>query len=397
MTFPTVTARNNSNVNTAGTSHVVDLPTGIVSGNLLIVWFGTNTSITSVTATGWSDLGIDNVSAGNRSSVFLYKVASGSEGSTVTFTTDASVRSAHISLCISGGSGTPQKAVAATGNSDQPNPPNITPSGGVADYLFIAAMLQSISNSVFNYPTNYSNGTSQTATGCLIATAERQLNASSEDPAQFFISNNATWVAQTLVIASASTATTLTADTGVFTETGVAVTFKATHAAAAGSFIETAVAAILKTKLAPATGVFVLTGRDATLFPTTILSAAGGSFTLSGVAATLKTKMTEATGVFTLTGRSAGIRMPVNTGSFTLSGQPVFFHISEAASAGVFTTTGSPAVLTTSLRYDGPGLFFIHWGDVQGVVTRGIIKDGYRRMRVRTGQHTFFTREAKKW
>lgn len=64
---------------------------------------------------------------------------------------------------------------------------------------------------------------------------------------------------------------TLTAGTGIYTETGEPVTFDASLAAAFGSFAETGQAITADTALNAAPGIFVLTGIDVTPVPTPVI------------------------------------------------------------------------------------------------------------------------------
>jgi hypothetical protein len=87
-----------------------------------------------------------------------------------------------------------------------PDPPVCTPPGGAKDYLWIACGVElNGSNVPTGAPTNYSNFLSRiTSTGTNtvgIGSAERSLNASSENPGTVPISGGGTnWGAATLAI-----------------------------------------------------------------------------------------------------------------------------------------------------------------------------------------------------
>ena len=83
-TFPTVAATNTSS-SAPATSHTVSLPTGIVSGDLLIVTFASNANaITHSWPAGWTEL-YDQTS-GTMSGSAAYRRADGTEGGTITVT-----------------------------------------------------------------------------------------------------------------------------------------------------------------------------------------------------------------------------------------------------------------------------------------------------------------------
>jgi hypothetical protein len=205
---PQVAATNTSVNNTANTNHTVNLPSGIQSGNLLIVIFGfdggTNQTIT------WP-IGWTSFFRSDRSTVVgvaaAYRQADGSEGSTITVQTSANTRSSHNSYRITGAADPatrPPESAASNGNSTTPNPPSLTPTGGAKNYLWIALETNNDGTiTITAYPANYSGGIQ--ANGDLNASttgsAARQLNAASEDPGTFTITGTGiAWAAGTLVV-----------------------------------------------------------------------------------------------------------------------------------------------------------------------------------------------------
>ena len=190
--FPQVGATNTSLVTTAGQTHNINLPAGIQSGDLLIVFYadasGASTA-TLPTGQGWTPL--YNSLNSNRRAVALYKVATGSEGSSVTITTDANERSAHNSYRISAGtySGTPVSIdPPASGQTATPDPPNLTPIFGSSQTLWIASSHSSgdDNNPTPSAPSNYSSllnaVTGDGNTHARMLTARRTLAAASEIP-----------------------------------------------------------------------------------------------------------------------------------------------------------------------------------------------------------------------
>jgi hypothetical protein len=83
------------------TTHTVNLPSGIASGDLLLLWFSKDgTSGTITTPSGWS-IAISTITATDQSILFS-KTASGSEDTTVSVTTSISESSTCIAYRISG-------------------------------------------------------------------------------------------------------------------------------------------------------------------------------------------------------------------------------------------------------------------------------------------------------
>jgi len=199
---------------TAGTSHVINLPAGAIGNLFVIIIDKGSTSATFNALAGWTEL-LDEALANGLA--ILYRVADGTEGATITLTSSAATRTASIAYEISGAEDpvvqAPQIGTTATGTSLTPDPPAVTPTGGAKDYLFITfvgmAGEEADDDTWGNTPpTNYtptpprqkSCGTAGTNLGGLIVSAERELNASTENPGTFSVDVSAAWRAQTIAI-----------------------------------------------------------------------------------------------------------------------------------------------------------------------------------------------------
>jgi len=205
MAFPVIRATNESaKTATTGTTHTVSLPTGIMSGDLLLVIIskGRATSAWSFDAlTGWTEL-LDEAVAGGL--YIAYRKADGSESSTIALT-GAADRSAHITYCIAQAADPttrpPEIGTVATGTSTGPDPSTTTPTGGTKDYLWITLFGTTSDEEadddtwVNNAATNYGNllqktsGTGGTNVAAGVGTSTRTNRADSE---------NAVWPAASL-------------------------------------------------------------------------------------------------------------------------------------------------------------------------------------------------------
>jgi hypothetical protein len=196
--YPSVAATNGGTTSPSTYNHTVNLPSGIASGNLLIALFGTTSAATPTFPAGWSQLFFTS----NTFSAW-YKIANGTEGASITVTTSSSVQSAHITYRITGYSGTPEVGTSATGSSANPDPPNLSPSWGAANTLWIACEGITGPYTVSSYPTNYSSGLNYYfgGGGPSVGAAQRNLNASSENPGTFTLGSSSTWVANTIAVA----------------------------------------------------------------------------------------------------------------------------------------------------------------------------------------------------
>lgn len=186
MAFPTRAATATSLQSSLVTSHVISLPTGIVSGDLLIpvIGFGAGGKGPSWPAgyTVFANPGGNDVANAAR------RVADGTEGSTITVTTTSGEQSVHISQRITGAAtaGTILEDAEATGGGDNPNPPNLAPSGGSKEYLWIELCggIGTFANFRLGASpsTNYTGAVRNPSNNIDMGTAYRQLEASSENP-----------------------------------------------------------------------------------------------------------------------------------------------------------------------------------------------------------------------
>ncbi|MBX2889604.1 MAG: HYR domain-containing protein [Saprospiraceae bacterium] len=223
--FPEVagTASSSKNI-TTGTTHAVSLPAGIASGDLLLIFWADANDVNTAptTPSGWTQLYTNN--AGSRYRVAWYKVADGTESTTINITAGAE-RSAHNSYRIAAGTyqGVPVAASPATGNSNSANPPNLTSGFGNVNTLWIAAAHSVGDENAVGAPTDFGNQVSGYTgnTGnahARMVTARREFQATSQDPGAFGnYSANREWAANTIAIQSVTTIGTPTSTSGAIT------------------------------------------------------------------------------------------------------------------------------------------------------------------------------------
>ena len=240
MAAPAVQTTAESATTTASTSHTVTLPSGIAAGDLLVI-IGCGVAATTYDASGagFTELLDENAVRGIR--VFV-KLATGSEGASITITSAASQKPAWIAYRISGADDpavtAPTLGTTATGTSTTPDPPNCNP-GVTNDYLAIALYTlngEEADDDTWTTaaPAGYSNllqktaGTAGTNTSAVLATAERQLTGvSSENPGTFttVTSVNNSWRAQTLMIPAAPSGQSFSLPVATETDTSQTPTF----------------------------------------------------------------------------------------------------------------------------------------------------------------------------
>lgn len=268
MGFPVVQSVTTTSFEPA-TSHPVNMPASVSSGDLLVMffslgWHGNGVDVT--TPSGWTQkYKILDTGSFHQGSCFV-KVASGSEGGT---TVDV--------VSINGSHGVAQvyritnwfgtlaavETATATGNSTNPSSPNLTPSWGAGTTLWLSAYTADAYDSMATaYPTNYTDGTtaesstSTTGNECSVGSARRELNATSEDPTAFTISGTRPWVAATLAVRPI--VITLTAVVSAAVSTVMTITAAKDAAIAAQLSVAFLNDAAVQ---APISGTFLLDGR----------------------------------------------------------------------------------------------------------------------------------------
>lgn len=200
MAFPQTAAPTLYTGETA--THLVPMPATVNAGDLLVTMFGYGNNSTLTAPTGWTALHL-TTNPGLFWGTTRYRIADGTEDSTaVTYALNASAKAAAHTYRFTGWAGTaPEVGVAVIGNSTNGDPPNLTPSWGAADTLWLAIVFVNGGVSL-SYPANYTDNTGNGlggANGIVTGTTRRELNAASENPAAYVFTSNA-WIAQTLAI-----------------------------------------------------------------------------------------------------------------------------------------------------------------------------------------------------
>src|SRR3990167_3129322 len=102
MAFPIVQTTATTAGSTAATNKVCNLPTGIVSGETLVLILRSAGADTHSTPTGWTQLFLNDTSdASDDTTSLWWRKADGTEGATVTVNGTASLKFASLSYRIS--------------------------------------------------------------------------------------------------------------------------------------------------------------------------------------------------------------------------------------------------------------------------------------------------------
>jgi len=180
---------------------VVNLPSGIVAGNGLIIIVTQYDGGTFTTPTGWTLINSTKNTATNAPRTAVYaRVATGTEGSTVTISTNAGLQEATaIAFRVTNWFGAITAGIEATAiqeTTTTPNPPSETASWGSADNLWIAYVGSRGSRALTAYPTNYNLYQTQALNPLGSDRGEtfmagRELATATEDPSAFTFSGTA--------------------------------------------------------------------------------------------------------------------------------------------------------------------------------------------------------------
>jgi hypothetical protein len=141
LNYPSVDATNTS-FSFPGTTHTVQLPNGIAAGSRIISIVAAENLVTFTWPAGWTEI-FDSDNTDVSLSV-AWRDIDGTEGFTgsndfITVTTSGNEATTHISYRIGNflAASVPEVSTGATGNSTAPDPDNVSPSGGIQDYLSI--------------------------------------------------------------------------------------------------------------------------------------------------------------------------------------------------------------------------------------------------------------------
>lgn len=205
---PFIQSRITSAVGTDQTSHTVTMPSGVVSGDLIISIISVDETPTITWPAGWTRLAeLQNTTLTGTMSA-AYRQADGTEGASITVTTSSAQESTHVTYRILGAQDVaiqPPEAAIATGTPAPVRPcPILTPTGGTKTYLWIAAVGLNTITPILNFqgtvPPNYGNTllVNPTSDGWAEMSSDRSSRAASESPGNYTGPSSPGWVTITI-------------------------------------------------------------------------------------------------------------------------------------------------------------------------------------------------------
>lgn len=211
MAFPSAGTPVQTQFASSVTSMPVVMPATVNSGDLLLSLVEVRNAGTWTPPSGWTAIATLSQAGGGAVGKLdgFYKIAAGTEaGTTPTYTASTGTTAVWQTIRVTSWQGTtPPEAGTSSGDATAADPPNLTPSWGADDTLWLAiAGHAAISAAAFTAaPTNYTgfqnNGASSGGSAASLASATRQLNAASENPGVFTAGgSNRFWAAATIAV-----------------------------------------------------------------------------------------------------------------------------------------------------------------------------------------------------
>lgn len=226
MAYPTIAAPTTQQSLTGTTNHPINMPASVASGRMLVAIIAAAYAVT--TPSGWTQQ--KSLSIGFVNLYVFTRITDGSEGgTTVNFVTaSAGNLASHlyyatdanytIANCFAISTGT-------TGTSTTPDPDSLTSGFGAVDTTWIAVMAGFVSD-VTGFPASYGNTAETFYNNGTLATADRDVNGSSQNPGSF-TQASADWAAVTIGIranpTTESVVTSVTPDSFADAEAGVVI------------------------------------------------------------------------------------------------------------------------------------------------------------------------------
>lgn len=212
MTFPAVATTSNGSTNGSGantTSHTLNYPSGVASGDLVVAHAVFDASPSVTWASGWNSLYSAAHSGSSIGNEVHWREADGTEGASITVTTGASEADSWEMFRVTGAEDPDTQApeLAAfdsTSDSTTPDPPSLTPTGGAKDYLWLVFAGNDTGNqsySVFPYASNnIDEGGGNTGNDVSTGACSTTSNAASLNPGTFTIGASRPSTAITLAV-----------------------------------------------------------------------------------------------------------------------------------------------------------------------------------------------------
>jgi hypothetical protein len=206
--YPSIRSKSNSAQSHNTNKHTITLPEKIEEGDTLLVVFVCDGKEQITWEKEWTVIYEDGGKNGPTMSI-AWKKATDKEAETININTKGSQQSTHLSYAIQNANdptiNSPEASPASSGNGYDPDAKELTPSGGLKSYLWLAFYGSDGKNTAKDYPSKYYENqesyksSKSNSDACAIGAATREFTASSDDARDFKIKNIEEWQAATVV------------------------------------------------------------------------------------------------------------------------------------------------------------------------------------------------------
>ena len=193
------------NTTTSGSTPSCSLPSGISSGDIIVVFVGVDGSPTA-SISGFTQQIAESAWAASASYFIFSKVADGTEGSSVTLTLNASEAVCVSIWVISNVTQIAFSSAATNAGSVNPDSPSLTSGfGGISTFWISSFATDNGTPTISSFPSGYLNGQSLSFSNDFGSTrlgvSGKIARVPTEDPPQYTISESHNWCAVTVAIA----------------------------------------------------------------------------------------------------------------------------------------------------------------------------------------------------
>ena len=193
-------------VSGAGSTPSLTLPSGISSGDIIVIFVGVDGTPTA-TITGFTqEIAQAGGWAASASYYVFSKTADGTEGSSVTLTLSASETVCASAWVIANASDVAFSSVSTSTGSVNPDSPSLTSGFGTVPTFWMSSFATDNGTpTISSFPSGYENGQSLSYSSSFgsprLGVASKIQTSATEDPPQYTISESHNWCAVTVAIA----------------------------------------------------------------------------------------------------------------------------------------------------------------------------------------------------
>ena len=195
-------------VSSSGTTPSIALPSGISSGDIIVIFVGADGTPTASITGFTQEIGQAGGWAASASYYVFSKVADGTEGASVTLALSASETVCASSWVITNADNIAFSSTATSAGSVNPDSPSLTSGFGTVPTFWISSFATDNGTPTISaYPSGYENGQSLSGGSNYgsprLGVASKLQTSASEDPPAYTISEAHNWIAVTVAVGTA--------------------------------------------------------------------------------------------------------------------------------------------------------------------------------------------------